>query len=81
MAWIKVIEKNQAGVMLKEIYSYSEKRRGKVANIMKIQSLDPRSIETHMEFYLSIMFSKIGPSRVEREMIAVVVSRLNRCLY
>lgn len=81
MAWIKVIEKNQANPMLKEIYTYIEKRRGKLPNIMKIQSLDPRSIETHMEFYLSIMFGKKGLSRVEREMIGVVVSAINDCEY
>ncbi len=81
MAWIKMIEKNQADPMLKEIYTYIEKRRGKLSNITKIQSLDPRSIETHMEFYLSIMFSKKGLSRVEREMIGVVVSVINDCKY
>jgi len=81
MAWIKVLEKNEADPMLKEIYTYIERRRGKLSNIMKVQSLDPRSIETHMEFYLSVMFSKKGLSRVEREMIGVVVSRINGCEY
>jgi uncharacterized peroxidase-related enzyme len=81
MAWIKVLEKNEADPMLKEIYTYIERRRGKLSNIMKVQSLDPRSIETHMEFYLSIMFSKKGLSRVEREMVGVVVSRINGCEY
>jgi uncharacterized peroxidase-related enzyme len=81
MAWIKVLEKKEADPMLSEIYTYIERRRGKLSNIMKVQSLDPRSIETHMEFYLSVMFSKKGLSRVEREMVGVVVSRINGCEY
>jgi uncharacterized peroxidase-related enzyme len=81
MAWIKTVEKSQADPMLKEIYTYIERRRGKLSNLMKAQSLDPRSVETHMEFYLSIMFSKKGLSRVEREMIGVVVSKINGCDY
>ena len=81
MAWIKEIEENNSEGLLKEVYSDLEKSRGKIANIMKIHSLDPATMKNHLDLYLSIMFNETTLNREERELVAIVVSALNNCSY
>jgi len=78
---IKTVEPEDATGRLKEIYEGIIKKRGKLADVHKIQSLRPESIVHHMDLYLEIMFSKSELSRAEREMMAVVVSVANGCEY
>ena len=66
---------------MKEIYSRVKGERGKLSNILKIHSLLPKTIETHLNLYMSIMFDKSGIKRADRELIAVVVSAANDCEY
>lgn len=81
MPWIKVIEENEAEGEVKEIYDSIKKSRRKLSNIMQIQSLMPEVMKSHMDLYLSVMFNKSSITRDEKELIAVVVSTLNDCLY
>lgn len=78
---IKVIQPEEATGRLKEIYNDIIEKRGKLADVHKIQSLRPESIIKHMDLYLEIMFSKSELSRSEREMMAVIVSVNNGCEY
>ncbi len=81
MAFIDVIDYPEAEGELKEIYDGLIKSRGKLANVHKIQSLNPKSIVNHMDLYMTIMFGKSPLKRVQREMMAVVVSKANNCEY
>ncbi len=81
MAYIKVIEEEDAGTELKETYERVKGARGKLSNILKIHSLLPKTIETHLNLYMSIMFDNSGLKRADRELIAVVVSAANDCEY
>ncbi|HEC94730.1 MAG TPA: peroxidase [Thermoplasmatales archaeon] len=81
MPWIKVIDENEATGKLKEVYAEIRRGRGKVANIMKIHSLHPHTMEKHLQLYQAIMFGSSGLTREERELIAVVVSTINGCEY
>ena len=81
MSWIEEIEPEESEGQLAEFYSGLIKSRGKVSNIMKVQSLDVKAMETHMELYLSLMFTRSGLSREEMEMLATVVSVKNGCKY
>ena len=81
MSRIKVIQHEEATGRLKEIYDDLIKKRGKLAEVHKIQSLRPESIVAHMDLYMEIMFSKSELTRAEREMMAVVVSVSNGCEY
>jgi uncharacterized peroxidase-related enzyme len=78
---IRVIEPEEATGRLKEIYDALIKKRGKLADVHKIQSLRPESIVAHMDLYMEIMFTKSELSRAEREMMAVIVSVANGCEY
>ncbi|NCT10421.1 MAG: peroxidase-related enzyme [Flavobacteriia bacterium] len=81
MALIKTIEHHEATGRLKEIYDDLIQKRGKLAEVHKIQSLRPESIVKHIDLYMEIMFSKSELSRAEREMMAVVTSVANKCQY
>ncbi len=81
MPYIKVIQHEEAEGRLKEIYDELVRSRGKLAEVHKIQSLNPESIVAHMDLYMKIMFSKSPLKRYQREMIAVIVSAANDCEY
>jgi uncharacterized peroxidase-related enzyme len=81
MSWIKEVEVSEAEGKLAETYAALIKQRGKVANILKVHSLNPVAMGDHLNLYMTIMFGKSGLSRAEREAIAVVVSASNDCEY
>lgn len=81
MAWIKVINESDAVGRLKELYEKLTAPWGGIDNILKIHSLNPRSLDGHYEFYKTIMHGPSELSRGQREMIAVTVSALNHCVY
>ncbi len=81
MSRINVIQYEQASGELKNMYDEIIGKRGRLSEVLKIQSLHPASIQSHMQLYLDIMFSQSPVSRAEREMIAVVVSTANGCGY
>lgn len=81
MAWIETIDESDAAGRLAELYARLAEPDGTVDNILKIHSLDPRSLEDHYRLYRHLMYGRSQLSRVQREMIAVVVSAANRCHY
>ena len=81
MPYIKVIQHEEAEGELKDIYDNLVETRGQLAEVHKIQSLNPQTIVSHMDLYMSIMFGKSPLKRYLREMIAVVVSAANDCEY
>lgn len=81
MANIEVISHSESEGYLKEVYDQILESRGKIAEIHKIQSLNPRTILRHMDLYMSLMYGRSPLSRAEREMLGVVVSNANRCEY
>lgn len=81
MPLIEVIQHEDATGELKEVYDHLVKTRGKLAEVHKIQSLNPASIVNHMDLYMTLMYSQSPLKRELREMIAVVVSKGNECEY
>ncbi len=81
MARIQIIQYEEAEGELKEIYDGLIAKRGNLSEVLKIQSLHPSSIKSHTAFYMDIMFNKFALPRAEKEMIAVVVSVANGCIY
>lgn len=81
MAYIKTIEYEESEGELKEIYNSLISSRGKLADVHKVQSLNPASIVSHMKLYMDIMFGQSPLKCYQREMMAVVVSAVNQCEY
>ena len=66
---------------LKTEYDAAIKRAGRIWNIVGIMSQNPQVLKASMEIYLAILYGPSPLSRVQREMLAVVVSAANRCVY
>jgi uncharacterized peroxidase-related enzyme len=81
MAHLRLIDEGEATGRLKEQYEAATSRAGRVFNIVKSMSLNPRVLGASMELYQAIMFGPSELSRVERELLAVVVSCANDCHY
>ncbi len=81
MAWIKIIPEGEAEGALHDTYRRLTEPWGGVDNIMKIHSLNLPSLLGHFELYKTLMRGRSDLTRVQREMIAVAVSALNRCRY
>jgi len=81
MAWIRMIDEDEADGKLGELYGRLTEPWGGVDNVLKIHSLNPDSLVGHFDLYKTLMRGRSPLSRARREMIAVVVSAANRCHY
>src|ERR1019366_9514092 len=66
---------------LRVIWQKCVDKLGFVPNVFSTYSLKPKRLRNFMAMYNEIMLSESGLSKLEREMIAVVVSSANRCYY
>ncbi len=81
MAHIPYTPHSAAGPELAALYARYADAGGRVDNILRVHSLDPPSMEHHYQLYRHLMTGPSPLSRVQREMIAVVVSAENDCFY
>ncbi len=81
MPWIRQISIEDASGLLKEELDAAMGRAGRVWHIVHIMSLNPRVLKASMEHYKAIMFGPSSLGRVQREMLATVVSAEVGCHY
>ena len=81
MAYIPYVPYDEADGLLAELYRKYKGPRDWIDNIIRIHSLNPRSMRDHMGLYSHLMRGPSPLSRVQREMLAVVVSAQNDCFY
>ena len=81
MAFIRIIDEDEATGELGRHYAAARKRAGKVFNVVKLQGQRPRFLHHSIALYVASMFGDSALSRGERELIAVVVSSVNACHY
>ena len=81
MSWIEMIDRDKAGGRLARIYSSLADPDEDIARILKVHSLKPDILRSHLSLYREIMFADSNLSRAEREMVAVKVSAINGCHY
>lgn len=81
-AWIEVIPEEEATGELAELYvELRSTVTGSVDSVMAVHSLHPETMRDHARLYRTLMHGPGDLPRVEREMIGVVVSAVNRCHY
>jgi len=66
---------------LRVIWDKCVSKLGFVPNVFSAYSRRPERLRNFMRMYNEIMLAPSGLSKLEREMIAVVVSSANRCYY
>ena len=82
MAWIDTIREDEWEGDLADLYGrLVDRDHDRVDNIMQIHSLDPSAMEGHLAVYSSAMSGTGSLRKVERELIALVVSDINECHY
>lgn len=82
MAWIETIREDEWEGSLADLYDQVvDRKAGRVDNIMQIHSLNRRALVAHQALYKSAMAGTETLRKVERELIALVVSAYNDCHY
>jgi alkylhydroperoxidase family enzyme len=81
MAYISYQDGDDAPPELREFYRELSPAGEPIDNILRIHSLNPPSMRHHFDLYRHLMRGRSDLSRAEREMIAMVVSKVNACHY
>ena len=82
MSWISVIDDAEWDGDLAALRErVADPKSGRVDHIMSIHSLNPRSLDAHDTLYRSAMRGTATLRKVDRELIALVVSTINECHY
>ena len=81
MPWIREISPEEATGFLKKQLDAALERAGRIWNIVRIMSLNPRTMDASMKFYGAAMFGPSPLSRRQREMLATVASKEQGCFY
>jgi uncharacterized peroxidase-related enzyme len=80
-SWLRVPAEEDAPAAVKELFDEASERVGFLPNVLRIYALRPRHLELWNAFYEDLMRGESALSKAQREMIAVVVSTINRCHY
>lgn len=62
-------------------FGICEEKLGMVPNVLKAYAFDVEKLNSFTALYNEIMLADSGLSKLEREMIAVAVSSVNKCYY
>ena len=66
---------------IQAVFDKCTEKLGLVPNVLAAYSLRPNKLRNFMAMYNELMLAPSGLSKLEREMIAVVVSSANHCYY
>lgn len=81
MPWIEQVPIDEATGVLKEEFDAALERAGLVWHIVHVMSVNPGALRDSMRFYETIMKGDSPLSRVQREILATVVSAELECHY
>ncbi len=85
--WIRTVAEGEAESIedddrLRDLYRQTrDPKTGQTDNILRVHSLHPQGMAAHWSLYRTVMSGTESLPKVEREMIALVVSRHNQCHY
>ena len=65
----------------KKYFDICQDKLGMVPNVLQAYAFDVDKLNAFTTLYNDVMLSDSGLSKLEREMIAVVVSSINKCFY
>lgn len=82
VAWIRTVEPAAADEALRDLYAgVTDPATGRLDNIMRVHSLHPEGLRAHEAVYRAAMRGTAELRKVDRELIALVVSGINGCHY
>ncbi|WP_372570610.1 peroxidase-related enzyme [Ruegeria jejuensis] len=62
-------------------FDICQEKLGMIPNVLKANAFDIDKLNAFTAMYNDVMLAESGLSKLEREMIAVVVSSINKCFY
>jgi uncharacterized peroxidase-related enzyme len=80
-SWLRMPPEGDAPDGVQALFDKASEKLGFVPNVLRVYALRPRHLELWNAFYDELMRGESSLTRVQREMIAVVVSTINRCHY
>lgn len=81
MPYIHQLSDDEATGAAKRELDKAIQRAGRVWNIVRIMTLNGNVMRESMEMYGALMHGDSPLTRAQREALAVVVSRVNACVY
>jgi len=81
MPHIDILAPDEADDHARREYGTAVRRAGRVWNIVSIMSQNGEVMRDSMRLYGSVMVGSSPLTRAQREMIAVVTSQVNECVY
>ena len=81
ISWLRVPPEEDAPPGVKALNDKAVEKLGFVPNVLRVYALRPQHLELWNAFYDDLMRGESALTRPQREMIAVVVSTVNRCHY
>lgn len=81
MPWIDVISPRKATGLLRRQYRAAMDRAGRIWGLVSLMSPNPRALGSSMDLYVALMHKPSPLPRSRRELLAVVVSATNHCVY
>ena len=82
MPFVKTVPYHQAQGLLKEAYDEMLARQGRISNVYAVSSLRPETMVSLQAHHEPVMQSaSSGLTEAEKQMIATLVSALNKCRY
>ncbi|MBT3352722.1 MAG: peroxidase [Nitrospinaceae bacterium] len=81
IAWVHTVPEDEAEGLVKRYYEAGREKFGSPANISRPFSNRPELMRAHRGLYLTLMHGDSRLSRVEREFVAIAVSKANGCFY
>ena len=82
MPYVRTVPYHEAVGVLKEVYDEMLAERGRISNVMSVSSLRPEIIKTLQGHHKPVMRDpSSGLTEAEKQMVATLVSALNKCQY
>jgi alkylhydroperoxidase family enzyme len=81
MAWIKQVQVDAATGLLKQLFDEALERAGRVWKIIHVMSLNPPVMRDSIQLYRTVMTGESPLSRMQRELLATIVSSELGCGY
>lgn len=78
---LKVPAEKKLDADLQKYFDICREKLGLVPNVLRSYSIRPEKLRAFITLYNDLMLGESGLSKLEREMVAVVVSSANRCYY
>lgn len=78
---LRAAKRSKLSPEMRKYFAKCEEKLGFVPNVLAAYSFDEAKLRPFVDMYNELMLADSGLSKLEREMIAVVVSAANRCYY